>query len=103
MANEKIDYLIEAVRFCPDGKIDQVRGYERRGATYSDLVLVNRLRLIEFLTKKKKVATGKRIAQQASTFEVFEYVAISGEKDSYQIHMMDQPAEQDSLGKLPIF
>ena len=103
MANEKIDYLIEAVRYSPDGAIDQVRLYERRGPSYSDRVITGRPQLIEYLTKKKKVATGRRIPQMASTFEVFDHIAFSGEKDHSRIHLVDQPVEHDTLGSLPLF
>ena len=44
----KFDGVIEAVRY-KSGKIEVVRAYERRGATFSDHVLLDRKELLERL------------------------------------------------------
>lgn len=36
----RFDGVIEAVRYSPDGKIEVARAYERRGAAFSDHVLI---------------------------------------------------------------
>jgi hypothetical protein len=69
MPVKKLDFLIEAVRYAADGKIVLVRGYERRGATYSDHVLLDRVELVERLQKKQRVAVGARVEYMASTFD----------------------------------
>ena len=70
MARSKIDGVIEAVRFDADGKIILVRGYVRRGFTYSDRVLLNRETLLERLQQGQRFVTGQRKEFWASTFEV---------------------------------
>ena len=53
MAGMKYDGVIEAARYAPDGRILMVRAYERRGATFSDRVLLDRNTLVEQLKKDK--------------------------------------------------
>ena len=52
---KKFDGVIEAVRYNPDGQIALVRGYELRGVTYSDRVLLDRNTLVERLKEGKKI------------------------------------------------
>jgi hypothetical protein len=72
------DGVIEAVHYAPDGQIAWVRAYERRGAAFSDHVLINRERLIEKLQHGKCFMLGKRIERQAGTFEVSVAVRLVG-------------------------
>jgi len=81
MPAKKLDVLIEAVRYAADGKIALVRGYDRRGATYSDRVLLDRAALIERLQKKQRVAVGTRTEYVASTFEVKAEVRYEAARD----------------------
>jgi hypothetical protein len=70
MAKTKFDVVVEAVRYGPDGQVEWVRGYERRGATFTDLVIIPRQDLVERLKAGQVFVAGRRIAQMASTFEV---------------------------------
>ncbi len=70
MAKQTFDAVIEAVHYLPDGKIAWVRGYERRGPTFSDRVLFPREILIQRLKSGKRFVTGQRVANMASTFDV---------------------------------
>jgi hypothetical protein len=79
---KKLDFLIETVRYAPDGKIALVRGYERRGATYSDRVLLDRVTLIERLQKKQRVAVGTRVKLMASTFDIKAEVQYAAGRDA---------------------
>lgn len=67
---KKLDGVIEAVRYTSDGKIDVVRAYERRGATYSDHVIIRRDELAARLKAGKRFAIGVRKEFFASTFEI---------------------------------
>ena len=55
----QFDGVIEAVRY-KGGKIDIVRAYERRGATFSDHVLLTRKTLIERVEQGKRFVIGQR-------------------------------------------
>lgn len=79
MAKIKFDGLIEAVRYAPDGKIELVRAYERRGSTFSDSILINREKLISRLKNGEKFVTGLRKEFLGSTFEVAKSVRLNGD------------------------
>lgn len=64
---KKIDGVIEAVRY-KNGQIVSVRGYERRGFTFSDRVLLDRKTLLERLQKGQQFVAGTRQDLMASTF-----------------------------------
>jgi hypothetical protein len=79
MANKKFDGLIEAVRYRPDGNIELVRAYERRGATFSDVILIDRARLVTRLKSGQIFVTGSRTALLGSTFVTAKTVQLNGE------------------------
>jgi hypothetical protein len=79
MARTKIDGVIEAVRYTPSGDISVVRTYERRGAVWSDHVILNRAELVARLAGGKKFVTGQRKASLGSVFETELPVQLAGE------------------------
>jgi len=98
---QKFDVVIEAVRY-KNGKIELVRGYERRGATFSDRILLDRKTLLERLKEGKRFVTGQRREYLASTFEVGKPVKlVSG--DSRQVVTTLPDAEHDDLEGVPSF
>ena len=70
MAKAKFDGVVEAVHYDPDGRVNWVRAYLRRGQTFSDIVLLDRQSLVEQLKIGKRIMAGKRIPYYASTFDV---------------------------------
>ncbi len=97
----QFDGVIEAVRY-KGGKIDMVRAYERRGATFSDHVLLNRKTLIERIRQGKQFVTGERKEFMASTFEIGKSVNLMGGEDAQIISTRDQ-SEHDELEGVPVF
>ena len=97
----QFDGVIEAVRY-KGGKIDVVRAYERRGATFSDRVLLNRKTLIERIQQGKQFITGERKEFMASTFEVGKRVNLF-DKDVKQIITTHNQPERDELEGVPAF
>ncbi|MFZ1043284.1 MAG: hypothetical protein WCA79_20665 [Anaerolineales bacterium] len=91
----QFDGVIEAVRY-KGGKIELVRAYERRGATFSDRVLLNRKMLIVRVEQGKRFVTGQRKEFMASTFEVGKPVKLLGTEDQQIITTGDQ-SERDEL------
>ena len=79
MAKIKFDGLIEAVRYAPDGKIELVRAYERRGATFSDIILIDRAALVSRLKSGQKFVTGTRQEFLGSTFDTVKIVQLNGD------------------------
>ncbi len=98
---QKFDGVIEAVRY-KNGKIDVVRVYERRGATFSDRILMDRKALVERLKKGKRFVTGQRKEFWASTFEVGKPVLLVGD-DGKQIMATHPEAPRDQLEGVPVF
>lgn len=98
---QKFDDVIEAVRY-ENGKIDMVRVYERRGATFSDRILLDRKTLLERLKSGKRFVTGQRKEYLASTFEVGKPVKLMGQ-DSQQVVTTLTDADHDELEGVPAF
>lgn len=98
MAKIKFDGMIEAVRYAPDGKIDLVRAYERRGATFSDHILIKRAQLVGRLQKGEKFITGQRKEFMGSTFETAKPVRLTGD-----IISTGTASNHDLLEDVPIF
>ena len=98
----RFDGVIEAVRY-KGGKIDMVRAYERRGATFSDRVLLSRKTLIERIKQSKRFVTGERKPFMASTFEIGKSVNLLDRGDAQQIISTHDQSEQDELEGVPAF
>jgi hypothetical protein len=97
----KYDGVIEAVRY-KGGKIDMVRAYERRGATFSDRVLLDRSELLDRLQHGKRFVTGQRKELLASTFDVGKPVNLVGQDGNAVVTTLAEDHE-DRLEGVPIF
>ena len=98
---KKIDGVIEAARY-KNGQLLIVRAYERRGATFSDRVLVERKTLLERLQKGQQYLTGSREELRASTFKVGKPVLIV-KLDDRELLATHVNATRDELEEVPIF
>jgi len=98
-----IDGVIETVRYDPEGKVDLVRVYEKRGPTFSDVVILTRDQIIRKLRTGKKFYVGERIPLQASTFELGKLVFLSGLAGHEVIVSQGGGKEQDNLQDAPLF
>jgi hypothetical protein len=95
------DGVIEAVHYSSDGQIAWVRAYERRGAAFSDYVLIDRSRLIEKLRQGKRFVLGKRIERQAGTFEISVPVRLIGQGNDAVLVCDHIQHKQDHLEGVP--
>ena len=102
MARIKFDGVIEAARYAPDGAILMVRAYERRGATFSDYVLIDRKTLVQQLKKGKKFVIGQRTEFMASTFKTAKNVRLTG-SEGREIISTSEKADHDLLEEVPVF
>ena len=98
---DKFDVVIEAVRY-KNGQILSVRAYERRGATFSDLVLLDRKTIADKIKNKKVLVTGQRKEFLASTFEIGKSVKLIKNGDREAISTNDNAAH-DELEDVPVF
>ena len=102
MARSKVDGIVEAVRYGPDGQVEIVRVYERRGPTWSDRMLLTRQELIERLKSGQKFVIGQRMKLLGGTFETGPAVRLSGPSD-WPVLVTDQNrSERDDLHGGPL-
>jgi len=98
---KKIDGVIEAARY-KNGQIVIVRAYERRGATFSDRVLLERKTLLERVQKGQQYITGSREELHASTFKLGKPVLIV-KQDGRELLTTRENATHDELEEVPVF
>lgn len=98
---KKIDGVIEAVRY-KNGQIVVVRAYERRGATYSDWVLLDRKTLFERLQKGQQYVIGSREELRASTFKLGKPVKVV-KQDEREFLTTRETTSRDELEETPFF
>ena len=104
MARKIYDGVIEVVRYTPEGKISEVRIYERRGPTFSDRVLLSRMELLQRLRSGKKFGVGTRVERMASTFKVSSAVRLAGTRGQEAILAGGaKSTERDNLQGVPLF
>jgi hypothetical protein len=97
----KLDGVIEAVRY-KNGQVLMVRAYERRGATFSDRVLIERKALVERLQKGQRFVLGSREALRASTFTTGRSVLLL-QQDGHEWIATRTDAARDDLDGSPVF
>jgi hypothetical protein len=99
MPRKKIDAVIEAVRYLPDGRIAVVRAYEARGAIWSDHILLDRSELVERLKKGKTILTGQRKAYFGTSLQTGTPVKF--ERDFVTTGSI--AGQRDQLNGVPVF
>lgn len=98
---KKIDGVIEAVRY-KNGQITMARIYEKRGATFSDRIMVDRKVLFERVQKGMQYVTGSREDLLASTFKLGKSVFLVKSNDREFLTTHDS-ASNDELEGVPVF
>ncbi len=99
--SKKPDGVIEAVHY-KNGQIIVVRAYERRGATFSDWVLIERKTLLERLKKGAQYVIGSREELRASTFNLGQSIQLV-KQDGHEWIATRLDAIQDALEGAPVF
>jgi len=99
--SKKIDGVIEAVRY-KNGQIVVVRAYERRGATYSDRLVLDRKTLLERLQKGQQFVSGLRQNLMASTFTLSKPVQLV-KAEGRELIATSENATKDELENVPLF
>lgn len=104
MPKKKYDGVIEVVRYTPEGKIDTVRLYERRGPTFSDRQIISRAELLQRLRAGKKMAVGVRKEHLAGTFEISSEVRLAGTRSQEMIVAgQGKAGDRDDLQGAPLY
>ena len=96
------DGVIEAVRY-KNGQIDLVRTFERRGAAFTDRIMLDRKEFLERIKKGKKYVVGKRKEFLAGSFDVQEKPVQVLERNGQEILSTRAEADHDELEQAPFF
>ncbi len=102
MAGMKFDGVVEAVHYSPDGQVEWVRVYERRGSTFSDRLIYDRKTFVEKLKSGRKYVAGQRISFVASTFDVLWPITLVKNKTHEYISTSDESVGKDILAGVPM-
>jgi len=102
VAKQKYDGVVQAVHYKPDGQVDWVRAYLRRGPTFSDHVLLDRQTLLEQIKAGKRFWVGQRVPQLAGTFEVTEALHVVTKDGKEALVVGEESAERDHLKGVPV-
>jgi hypothetical protein len=98
---KKYDGVIEAVRY-KNGQIVVVRAFERRGAAFSDRVMLDRRELLQKLNDGKKFIVGKRKELLAGSFEEGKPVQVVS-RDGKDFISTSAQTDRDELEQAPVF
>lgn len=99
---KKFDGVIEAVRY-KNGQIEVVRAFERRGAAFSDRLLIPRNELLNRLKKGLKFTVGKRKEYLAGSFDFQDKPLQVVERNGQEVIATHANAEHDELENAPVF
>lgn len=101
MFRRKIDGVIEAVRYTEKDAIDWVRFYESRGMAYSDVLTLDRDKLIGRLRSGELFYTGKRKQYLGNTFDTDKKVILKDQNKRTIVLTEGSNADHDHLAGVP--
>jgi hypothetical protein len=99
---KKFDGVVEAVRY-KNGQIEIVRAFERRGAAFTDRILLKRNQFLDRLKKGKKYYVGKRKEFLAGSFDVQDEPVQVVDRNGQEIISTRAEADRDELEQAPVF
>jgi hypothetical protein len=102
MAKIKYDGVVEAAHYKTDGQLGWVRVYERRGAVFSDRIVLSREAFIRQLRTGKRYMVGERLLNLGGMFNVTQPVHLVNQDGNQVIVVGDTQATQDTLSGVPI-
>ncbi len=100
---KKYDGVIEAVHYAPDGQIDWVRAYERKGFVFTDWMKLDRATLVDRLKGGARFHAGQRKTRMGNDFEITVAIRLVGKEGSEVIVAGDSKGDVDHLEGVPIF
>jgi len=98
---KKFDGIIEAVHY-KNGQIVTLRGYERRGASFSDRILIERKDFLELIKSGKIFLTGTRKELWGGSFEEGKPIQVVS-RDGKDFISTRSDADRDELEQVPVF
>ncbi len=101
MAKPNYDIVVEAAHYGPDGSLQWVRAYERRGPAFSDIRLLPREVLIDRMKSGARVIAGQRRKYLAGTFDIISPIRLLNLNSKEVLVTGERTADQDSLEGVP--
>ncbi len=98
---KRVDGIVEAVRYTPEGWIEFVRMFRRRGPTFSDWVLVSREQLVAELQDKKRYYTGAAVPLMGTTFTTEHPLKVVTREKQPHVLAGEESSETDALKGVP--
>jgi hypothetical protein len=102
MVKIKYDGVLEVAHFAPDGQLDWVRVYLRRGPIFSDRILLTRQAFIEQLKAGKRFWLGERVHNMGGKFTITKPVHLQQPNGNPVIVVGDAKAVRDDLTGVPV-
>ena len=102
MAKIKYDGVLETAHFKADGQLDWVRVYERRGAIFTDRIMLSRAAFIDQLKTGKRYVVGERILYLGGKFTVSQPVHLLEQDGKQVITVGSARSSADDLTGVPI-
>ena len=102
-ARQKIDGVVEAVRYTPGDMIALVRMYPRIATTFADRVLMTREQFVEALKVKKHFVTGQRRPMWGATFEPGSDIHLDPSNGRELVFCGEPGGDHDHLQGVPRF
>jgi len=102
MAKDKYDGVVEAVHYKSEGVVEWVRAYLRRGAIFSDHVLIPRADFVSLLKSGRKFVIGQRTPYLGGTFETSLAINLISIEERELIVTGDRSSSRDDLAGVPI-
>ncbi len=79
-----------------------MRVYERRGAAFSDCLIVDRATLVNRIKAGRKYVVGKRVPLMAGTFQTSDPIRFLPNGRDGVLVTGDRQTERDSLAGVPV-
>jgi hypothetical protein len=102
MAKQKVDGIVEAVHYAPDGNVQWVRAYLRQGKVFGDHVLIPRQELITSLKQGKRFLTGQRKQYLGGVFDSADPVRVAAYNGQDILVVGEAQVEKDRLAGVPV-
>jgi hypothetical protein len=102
MAKADYDGVIQAVRYDDQGQVKWVRAFLRRGAVWTDYVLLNRDELVQKLSSGLRFRTGERLHYQGGTFKVTHPVKLVNVNSHEVLVAGSEQVKTDRLEGVPL-
>ena len=99
---KKFDGVIEAVRY-KNGQIEVVRAFERRGAAFTDRVMLDRQEFLNRLKKGRKFFVGRRKEFLAGSFDLQDKLVQIVDRNGKELIATRSEADHDELEQAPVF